>query len=184
VLHHSGGELGDYSAYPNPTVGAILVSYDEKTGDPYVLGQGRSDYRTDAIRSCIESIPGVDVTPLQEWAVSWPASPSLRRALKISTLYVTLEPSARRQGTALPPITSLIRQVGIKRVVIGCTDPCPEYQLKGCRALHDAGIQVCTNLLHDFSDKSVLDSCLACIDEYSDRANSKLQRMARKHTGK
>lgn len=129
----------------------------------------------------MENIPGVDVTPLQEWAVSWPANPSLRQALKISTLYVTLEPSPRRQGSALPPITSLIRQVGIKRVVIGCTDPCPEYQLKGCKALHDAGIQVDSNLLLDFHDNSILDSCLVCIEEYSDRSNSKLQRMARKH---
>jgi hypothetical protein len=37
-------------------------------------------------------------TPLSEWCVSWPSDESLRQELKNSTLYVTLEPSAARQG--------------------------------------------------------------------------------------
>lgn len=97
---------------------------------------------------------------MQEWAMLWPADPELRRPMKKATLYVTLEPSHIRHGTAVPPVTSLMRQVGIRCVVIpitslirpvvicrvgmGCPNPVPEYWCKGATGLHNADIQVVT----------------------------------------
>jgi pyrimidine deaminase RibD-like protein len=138
-----------------------------------VLGAGFSDYNTDAIRAAIEDA-GLQVSPMSEWVVSWPHTAAMRDAIADSTLYVTLEPSIERRGTAMPPITELIRQAGIPRVVIGCADPVPERRTSGAAALHAAGITV--------SLGSVLEEeCQELIQEYSDLANSKLQRMARKH---
>jgi pyrimidine deaminase RibD-like protein len=164
----SGGERGPLSAFPNPTVAALLVS---KSG--HIIGKGRSDFRTEAVREAIIDA-GLQVTPLRNWCVSWPSDPQLREALSQSTLYVTLEPSAERKGTALPPITQLIHQAGITNVVIGCLDPVPELASKGAAALHTAGIQVI--LYRDDSNK-----CQHLITQYSQTANSKLAKMARKH---
>ena len=41
---------------------------------------------------------GLSATPLREWCVAWPADAALRRDVAGSALYVTLEPSDRRQG--------------------------------------------------------------------------------------
>lgn len=161
-------ERGTRSAYPNPTMGAVLVSFDGK-----ILGQGRSDYRTEAIRACLDNA-GLLITPLAEWAVAWPSETALREAIASSTLYVTLEPSTRAHGTATPPVSNLIRQAGIPRVVIGCPSPVPEKAMKGAAELHAAGIAV--------SVGSVLGAeCEELIAGYAKVVNSKLQRMARKH---
>lgn len=139
-----------------------------------VLGKGRSDYRTDAIRSCFEDA-GLDVTPLSEWLVAWPSDASLREALGRSTLYVTLEPSNERRGSALPPLTHLVQQAGIARVVIGCADPVPERASKGAAALHTAGLDVTLGGV-------LQEDCEKLIEVYSSLSNSKLRAMARKHS--
>ena len=87
--------------------------------DGRILARGRSDYSTDCVRSVMEDA-GLDVTPLKEWCVTWPASPTLRNDLAQATLYLTLEPTMKRRGQALPPMTQLIELSGIGRVVIGC----------------------------------------------------------------
>jgi pyrimidine deaminase RibD-like protein len=166
----AGGERGEFSAYPNPTVGAVLVS-----GDGVIIGKGRSDYKSEAVRNCILNA-GIEATPLSEWCVSWPSDPSLRRALKNATLYVTLEPSSQRHGSALPSTTNLIRETGIPRVVIGSVHPVHEEATKGAAALHAAGIQVSM-----IGDTDVQDMCDQLITEYAALQKNKLMCQARKH---
>jgi diaminohydroxyphosphoribosylaminopyrimidine deaminase/5-amino-6-(5-phosphoribosylamino)uracil reductase len=57
-----------------------------------------------------------------------------------ATLYVTLEPCCTHGRT--PPCTEAIIAAGIKRVVVGATDPNPKHAGKGFKVLRQAGIQV------------------------------------------
>lgn len=134
-----------------------------------ILGLARSDFKTEAIRACFETA-GMDITPLSEWVVGLP----MRQAVANATLYVTLEPSTRRRGEMAPPVTSLIRQVGVKRVVFGCPSPVPEKAYKGAEELYKAGIEVGTT-------PSLEVECREIITDYAELANSKLQHMAREH---
>jgi diaminohydroxyphosphoribosylaminopyrimidine deaminase/5-amino-6-(5-phosphoribosylamino)uracil reductase len=59
---------------------------------------------------------------------------------KGATLYVTLEPCATWQKT--PPCAPLIKQKGIREVVIGCLDPNPLNRGKGVRYLRGQGMAV------------------------------------------
>lgn len=143
------------------------------TEDGTILGKGRSDYKMESVQAALMD-SGLDVTPLNEWCVSWPSSASLRQEIAKATLYLTLEPSHQRRGQATPPITQLIELSGVRRVVIGCPDPIPERSSKGASMLHSSGIDVTMG--------SVLaDECQDMISLYAERANGKLQRMARKH---
>ena len=130
---------------------------------------GYSNYEQDAIVSCFEEA-GLECVPLSEWCVSWPM---LRpEDMAQSTLYITLEPSPLRQGTAQPAMTDLIAQVGVGRVVIGCADPISSRTTKGATVLHQQGLIV--------SLGSVLgDDCQDLIRDYAALANSKLHRMSR-----
>jgi diaminohydroxyphosphoribosylaminopyrimidine deaminase/5-amino-6-(5-phosphoribosylamino)uracil reductase len=60
--------------------------------------------------------------------------------VKGATLYVTLEPCCTRGRT--PPCTEVLKAAGIKRVVVGATDPNPRHRGKGFRILRRAGIAV------------------------------------------
>jgi diaminohydroxyphosphoribosylaminopyrimidine deaminase/5-amino-6-(5-phosphoribosylamino)uracil reductase len=57
-----------------------------------------------------------------------------------ATVYVTLEPCCTHGRT--PPCTKAIIAAGIKRVVVGTTDPNPKHAGKGFRILGRAGIAV------------------------------------------
>jgi pyrimidine deaminase RibD-like protein len=116
---------------------------------------------------------GLQATPLREWVVSWPSNRQLRQDISEATLYVTLEPSNVRQGEVFPPMTQLIEQSGIPRVVIGCPDPVPEKATKGAGYLHSIGIIVRLGVEQE--------ACEDLIREYSKLANTKLQKMARRH---
>lgn len=166
-------------------MGAILVSHDDR-----ILGRGRSDYRTEAVRDCLTDA-GLTITPLSEWAVTWPADAQLRATLASATLYTTLEPTTRRRGSAMPSVTALIRASGIVRVVIGCPSPVPEKAMKGASVLHEAGLAV--KVMNGSNNKNnnnnttvspslaVAEECRELIADYSALANGKLQRMARNH---
>ena len=62
-----------------------------------------------------------------------------------ATLYVTLEPCCTHGRT--PPCTDAIIAAGIKRVVIGATDPNPKHAGKGFKILQRAGIKVVRGIL-------------------------------------
>ena len=110
---------------PNPLVGAVLV----KSGK--VIGRG--------------------------WhrRAGWPHAEieALRGAQKNghnprgATLYVTLEPCCTHGRT--PPCTDAIIAAGIKKVVIGATDPNPQHAGKGFKILMRAGIAVVHGILAD-----------------------------------
>jgi len=167
LAQSSGGERGSHSPFPKPIVGAVIATKDGK-----IIGSGRSNYEHDAIQEAIADA-GIGATQLSEWCVTWPKDSKLRDNLRDSTLYVTLEPSAERQGTDLPPLTQLIQLSGIPRVVIGCPDPIRDVATEGAATLHSAGLAVIMGIRQD--------ECEGIIEEYSERANSKLATMARDH---
>jgi diaminohydroxyphosphoribosylaminopyrimidine deaminase/5-amino-6-(5-phosphoribosylamino)uracil reductase len=62
-----------------------------------------------------------------------------------ATLYVTLEPCSTQGRT--PPCTDAIRAAGIRRVVVGATDPNPRHAGRGFRILRRAGLSVTRGVL-------------------------------------
>jgi len=62
-----------------------------------------------------------------------------------ATLYVTLEPCCTHGRT--PPCTDAIKAAGIKRVVVGATDPNPAHAGKGFQILKRNGVAVVPGVL-------------------------------------
>ena len=108
----------------NPLVGCIIVHNDQIIGEGYHKKFGGPHAEVNAIRS-----------------VKLPA------LLSESTLYCSLEPCSHHGKT--PPCSMLIRQKGIKRVVISNLDPFPSVNGKGIRHLKESGIQVDTGCLEE-----------------------------------
>jgi pyrimidine deaminase RibD-like protein len=172
AIEYAKSQTND-GAYPNPTVGAVLISSDGQ-----VLGLGRSTYAKDAIQDVLEQ-SGLGITPLREWCVTWPSQSSatwkLRDDLASATLYVTLEPISGRRGESLPPITQLIELSGVSRIVIGAPDPVPERAGNGAQALHrQSGCDVSMGRI-------LTEECVTLISPYIERVNSKFHIMARNH---
>ncbi len=100
---------------PNPHVGAVVVK------DGALLGEGYHPYA---------GAPHAEIFALQQ------AGDTAQGA----TLYVTLEPCNHYGRT--PPCTNAILERGIKRVVVGLTDPNPQVSGKGIERLREMGVQV------------------------------------------
>lgn len=162
----TGGERGSKSPFPRPIGAALLVAKDGT-----ILGEGYSTYDEDCVPKAIRAA-GLKVSPLREWCVNWPSDQAVREAIAESTLYLTLEPSAERRGSELPPITQLIEYAGIPRVVIGSPDPVEQRASKGAIQLHSSGLVVTMGVKQE--------ECDDLIPLYSNLANSKLHRMARR----
>ena len=103
---------------PNPMVGAVLV----KTGQ--IIGRGWHRRAGG---------PHAEIEALRD-AKNHGHNP------RGATLFVTLEPCCTHGRT--PPCTEAIIAAGIKRVVIGATDPNPQHAGKGFKILRRAGISV------------------------------------------
>jgi len=103
---------------PNPMVGAVLV----KGGQ--IIGRGWH-HRA--------GLPHAEIEALHD-AQKHGHNP------KGATIYVTLEPCCTHGRT--PPCTDALIAAGIKRVVIGATDPNPQHAGKGFEILRHAGIDV------------------------------------------
>ena len=99
---------------PNPLVGAVLYSGDEKISEGYHARFGEAHAEAVAIASAGERAKG-------------------------STLYVNLEPCAHHGKT--PPCVDAIKSAGIKRVVIAARDNNPVAK-GGAELLRSAGIEV------------------------------------------
>jgi diaminohydroxyphosphoribosylaminopyrimidine deaminase / 5-amino-6-(5-phosphoribosylamino)uracil reductase len=108
---------------PNPMVGAVLV----KGGR--VLGHGWH-HRA--------GLPHAEIEALRD-AQKHEHNP------KGATLYVTLEPCSTYGRT--PPCTEAIIAAGVKRVVVGATDPNPKHAGKAFKILKRAGIGVVHGVL-------------------------------------
>jgi diaminohydroxyphosphoribosylaminopyrimidine deaminase / 5-amino-6-(5-phosphoribosylamino)uracil reductase len=111
---------GKYTSSPNPQVGCVIVK------DNQVLAQGWHQ---------TAGGPHAEVAALAQ----------LNYQAAGATAYVSLEPCCHTGKTA--PCSAALITAGIKRVVIGATDPNPLVAGKGIAALKNAGIEVDTDLL-------------------------------------
>jgi len=103
---------------PNPMVGAVLVKGGKVIGRGWHRRAGLPHAEIEALRDA-------------EKRGNNPAG---------ATLYVTLEPCCTHGRT--PPCTEAIIAAGIKRVVVGATDPNPKHSGRAFKILRRAGIEV------------------------------------------
>ncbi|HWV98573.1 MAG TPA: bifunctional diaminohydroxyphosphoribosylaminopyrimidine deaminase/5-amino-6-(5-phosphoribosylamino)uracil reductase RibD [Candidatus Acidoferrum sp.] len=108
---------------PNPMVGAVLVKSAQ------IIGRGWH-HRAGEPHAEIEALYNARQRGFNP---------------KGSTLYVTLEPCSTQGRT--PPCTEAIIRAGIKRVVVGATDPNPSHRGKAFQILKHAGITVTPGVL-------------------------------------
>ena len=120
---------GAGSVNPNPMVGAVVVQ------DGKVIGTGYHKYFGG---------PHAEVYALEEAAQN-------SNDLSNATIYVTLEPCSHYGKT--PPCAEKIVKMGLKRCVIGSSDPNPKVAGKGVQILRNAGIEVRENVLKSECDK-------------------------------
>jgi diaminohydroxyphosphoribosylaminopyrimidine deaminase/5-amino-6-(5-phosphoribosylamino)uracil reductase len=113
------------SAKPNPSVGAVIVSADNRIiGEGYTSSYGGPHAEVNAFAS---------------------VKPEDEHLLADATLYVSLEPCSHYGKT--PPCADLVVRKGVKRCVCGCIDPFSEVQGRGIKKLRDAGIDVTVGVL-------------------------------------
>ncbi|TRZ39091.1 bifunctional diaminohydroxyphosphoribosylaminopyrimidine deaminase/5-amino-6-(5-phosphoribosylamino)uracil reductase RibD [Niallia circulans] len=111
---------------PNPVVGAILVK------DGVIVGSGLH-------RKAGE--PHAEVHAFK----------MAGEHAKDATLYVTLEPCSHFGKT--PPCANLVKDSGVKRVVVAAQDPNPSVAGKGIGIIKDAGIEVEVGVLEEEAKK-------------------------------
>lgn len=109
--------------HPNPMVGALLVE------DGVVVAEGFHEQ---------DGGPHAERVALARYAAAG------RRPTPATTLYVTLEPCSTRGRTGA--CCDAIIAAGIKRVVVGATDPNPDHAGAGHVKLREAGIKVIKNV--------------------------------------
>jgi diaminohydroxyphosphoribosylaminopyrimidine deaminase / 5-amino-6-(5-phosphoribosylamino)uracil reductase len=110
---------------PNPMVGAVLVKRGKIIGRGWHRKAGMPHAEIEALRDPQKN----NFNP------------------RGATLFVTLEPCCTHGRT--PPCTDAIIAAGIKRVVIGATDPNPQHAGKGFKILQRAGIKFVHGILAD-----------------------------------
>ena len=112
--------LGNTS--PNPMVGSVIVYQGKIIGEGYHRLYGQAHAEVNAIQSVRD-----------------------KSLLKLSTLYVNLEPCSHYGQT--PPCAELIAQLQISKVVIGTPDPNPLVLGQGIDILKKAGCDVTVGVL-------------------------------------
>jgi diaminohydroxyphosphoribosylaminopyrimidine deaminase/5-amino-6-(5-phosphoribosylamino)uracil reductase len=110
------------TTYPNPLVGSVITHND------LIIGEGWH-YKA--------GLPHAEVNAI--------ASVKDKSVLKHATIYVSLEPCSHFGKT--PPCADLIIKSGIKKVVIGSTDPNPKVAGRGIKKLMEAGCDVIVGVL-------------------------------------
>lgn len=108
---------------PNPMVGAVLARAGRIIGRGWHRRAG---------------LPHAEIEALRD-------AQKRGRTSKSATLYVTLEPCSTHGRT--PPCTKAIIAAGIKKVVIGATDPNPKHSGRAFKILRRAGIEVVHGVL-------------------------------------
>jgi diaminohydroxyphosphoribosylaminopyrimidine deaminase / 5-amino-6-(5-phosphoribosylamino)uracil reductase len=103
---------------PNPMVGAVLVKGGKIIGRGWHRRAGEPHAEIEALRDAQKH----------------------GYLTKGATFYVTLEPCCTHGRT--PPCTEAIKAAGIRRVVIGATDPNPRHSGRAFKILKRAGIAV------------------------------------------
>lgn len=107
---------------PNPCVGAVIVRNGEEVSRGYHKKAGTPHAEVHALNGAGDKACG-------------------------ATAYVTLEPCNHTGRT--PPCSHALAAAGIKRVVVGMTDPNPLVSGSGNQYLIDHGIEVITGVLED-----------------------------------
>ncbi|WP_336375872.1 bifunctional diaminohydroxyphosphoribosylaminopyrimidine deaminase/5-amino-6-(5-phosphoribosylamino)uracil reductase RibD [Altibacter sp. HG106] len=110
------------TTYPNPLVGSVIVCDDKIIGEGWHFAAGKAHAEVVAIQS---------VAPQND--------------LSKATLFVNLEPCSHFGKT--PPCADLIIEKGIKKVVVGTTDPNPKVAGRGIDRLKKAGCEVTVGVL-------------------------------------
>lgn len=113
---------GTGKTHTNPLVGAIIVHDDKVIATGAHLAYGQAHAERNALAAC--------GTP---------------EKLREATMYVTLEP-CNHQGKQ-PPCTQAIIDSGIKRVVVGTSDPNPMVAGLGIKKLRQYGVEVIESVL-------------------------------------
>lgn len=116
---------GQGATSPNPMVGAVLAKGGKIIGRGWHRRAGGPHAEIEALRDAQKH--------------GHPA--------KGATFYVTLEPCCTHGRT--PPCTESIIAAGIKRVVVGATDPNPKHSGRAFKILRRAGIEVVHGALAD-----------------------------------
>ena len=107
---------------PNPPVGAVVVKQGKIIGTGYHRKAGGPHAEVYALRDA-----GADA--------------------KNATIVVTLEPCSTVGRTGA--CTDAILKAGIKKVIVGCSDPNPAHAGKGYDLLREAGVTVESGVLED-----------------------------------
>lgn len=115
-------ENGLGTTYPNPMVGCVIVHDGKIIAEGWHQKAGEPHAEVNAIAQ------------IQD-----------KEILKISTLYVSLEPCAHHGKT--PPCADLIVQHQIPKAVIGTVDPFAKVNGLGIQKLKDAGIEVISSVM-------------------------------------
>lgn len=115
---------GSGTVSPNPRVGCVIVKNDTIIAEGWHEHYGGAHAEVRAFENATEVVQG-------------------------ATLYVNLEPCSHHGKT--PPCAPLIVEKGIKRVVIGTSDPNPLVSGKGIDFLKSAGIDTTVGVLEDES---------------------------------
>ena len=107
--------------HPNPLVGALIVENGTVVAEGFHAKAGEAHAEINALQA-LGRKPAPD-----------------------ATLYVTLEPCSTQGRT--PPCCTAIAQAGLRRVVVGATDPNPVHAGKGFDLLRAGGIEVVAGVL-------------------------------------
>jgi|TARA_B100001964_G_scaffold244975_1_gene329149 diaminohydroxyphosphoribosylaminopyrimidine deaminase/5-amino-6-(5-phosphoribosylamino)uracil reductase len=105
---------------PNPPVGAVIVKGGEELGVGWHRAAGQPHAEVEALKDAVAR-HGMD-------------------AARGATVYVTLEPCCTQGRTG--PCTTALVQAGVRRVVIGASDPNPAHGGKAAGILSKGGIEV------------------------------------------
>lgn len=115
---------GQYSTFPNPRVGCVLVRDDEILSSGWHEKAGEGHAEVNALSALSDGI-----------------------SAEGATAYVTLEPCSHQGKT--PPCADALINAGVKRVVIGMQDPNPLVSGNGIQKLRDAGVEITCDVLRD-----------------------------------
>ena len=110
------GRRGLGQTSPNPAVGAVLVINGKVVAKGHHRRAGAPHAEIECLRSFKKPIP------------------------KSAVLYVTLEPCSTTGRTG--PCVNAIVEAGVRRLVIGATDPNPRHLGRGIELLEEAGLDV------------------------------------------
>lgn len=121
-------QKGEGHVEPNPMVGCVIATESQLISSGYHQAFGDNHAEINAIANA-GTIPDG------------------------ASLYVTLEPCCHAGKT--PPCTQAVIESGIKRVVIGSTDPNPTVNGNGIKALEATGISVAAGCLEDLCNQLI-----------------------------